>query len=150
VNGKGGNVFPSPVYDSLETNIPHTLMNFSDKPFPQNCPLFPDYRTVKRYLEKYAEEIRDHFRLGSQVVQVWPVEGEGNDLPRWRVLYIEQASETNHEQTFDAVVCASGHYSDPFVPNIRGIAEFSMSHPGIISHSKYYRRPDKYAKKVSW
>ncbi|KXJ87001.1 hypothetical protein Micbo1qcDRAFT_218203 [Microdochium bolleyi] len=147
--------FISPVYDQLETNIPHTLMNYSDAPFPQDCSLFPPHQVVRGYLQSYAEELRERgmLSLETQVLSVTPrhshgsrdggpVEGGGWDV---RVLDLR----TNEERTahFDAVLVASGHYNDPFIPDIKGLAGFDKAHPGAISHSKFYRRPDQYVGK---
>ncbi|KAF2438849.1 thiol-specific monooxygenase [Karstenula rhodostoma CBS 690.94] len=140
-------VFPSPIYDALETNIPHTLMNYTDKPFPTDCPLFPPFDTVKRYLEEYAGDIRSHLKLGTQIERVRLITGAGVQNTKWTLRYIDLTSGTSCEESFDAVVCASGHYSDPFIPDIPGISEFDANHPGVISHSKYYRSPRPYANK---
>lgn len=42
--------FASPIYDKLETNIPHSLMNYIGRPFPTGAALFPDHRVVRDYL----------------------------------------------------------------------------------------------------
>ena len=42
-------VFPTPMYETLETNIPHHLMRFSDKPFADDVQLFPKHETVLQY-----------------------------------------------------------------------------------------------------
>ncbi|KAJ4358703.1 monooxygenase [Didymosphaeria variabile] len=145
--GAANHVFPSPIYESLETNIPHTLMNYSDQPFPTDCPLFPPHRVVKQYLEEYADDIRGHLKLETQITQVRLVRDDGARNTKWAIRYFDMASGTSCEENFDAVVCASGHYSDPFVPEIPGISEFNGKYPGVISHSKYYRNPGPYADK---
>ncbi|TAQ88383.1 hypothetical protein B7494_g3324 [Chlorociboria aeruginascens] len=43
------------------------------------------------------------------------------------------------QETFDAVVVASGHFSLPYVPNIPGLLEYNDRFPGRILHSKHYR-----------
>jgi hypothetical protein len=57
----------TPVYDDLETNIPHPLMQFSNQDFPKGIPLFPKHDVVLAYLEKYAKNVR---RLSAQVVDI--------------------------------------------------------------------------------
>ena len=49
---------------------------------------------------------------------------------------------------YDAVVVASGHYNDPFIPDIPGLVDFDKAYPGAISHSKFYRRPNDFKDKV--
>ncbi|KAF1955354.1 FAD/NAD(P)-binding domain-containing protein [Byssothecium circinans] len=146
-NGKEKLGFPSPVYDSLETNIPHTLMQYGDKPFPEDCPLFPPFDIVKQYLEEYAADITSYLRLGRQVVAVESTKVNGKYATKWRVTYTDLGSRESHEELFDAVICASGHYSDPFIPDIQGISVFKERYPAIISHSKYYRNPEGYTQK---
>ncbi|KAF2637373.1 thiol-specific monooxygenase [Massarina eburnea CBS 473.64] len=145
--GEEKRVFTSPIYDSLETNIPHTLMNYSDKKFPQDCPLFPPFAVVKQYLEEYASEIKEFLKLGTQIIEVQPIQEEGEKVTRWKVTYIDLATSIRSTEIFDAIVCASGHYSDPFIPHIPGISEFNDNHPNVISHSKYYRKPEEFANK---
>ncbi|KAF2712169.1 thiol-specific monooxygenase [Pleomassaria siparia CBS 279.74] len=138
--------FPSPIYDLLETNIPHILMNFSDRPFPKDCPLFPEFRIVKRYLDEYAIEIRHLLKLATQVQSISLVKEKG--VARWKVVTENvQSKEREEEEVYDAVVCATGHYSDPYIPNIKGVSDFHERYPSVISHSKYYRRPEPYADK---
>lgn len=135
----------SPVYDMLDTNIPHTLMNYSDLEFPLGSPLFPSHQTVRKYLEKYSEEIAYLLCLGTQILEVVPIGGEG---ARWSVRSMSMETRKEAEEIFDAVVVASGHYDDPFIPNISGISAWNTAFPGSVSHSKYYRRPSAFKDKV--
>ena len=49
--------FQSPMYDTLEANLPKMLMQHSDLDFPEGTPLFPDRREIERYLVRYAEDV---------------------------------------------------------------------------------------------
>ncbi|KAH8596796.1 putative flavin dependent monooxygenase [Bisporella sp. PMI_857] len=139
-----GPVFVSPVYDSLDTNIPHTLMNFSDFPFPDAVPLFPSHKIVRQYLEDYSVNIRHLIKFSTQVLDVKPVEGG-----RWWVTTKEVVSGKEEQKLYDAVIVSSGHYDDPYLPDIPGLVEWERSFPGSISHSKFYRRAEDYrGKKV--
>lgn len=139
--------FVSPVYDFLETNIPNTLMNYCDFPFPEGSSLFPKHAVVKKYLHDYAEEIKDLLTLETQVVSVRKV---GRDAgAEWELELLDLKTKASRTEHFDAVLVASGHYNDPFIPNIEGLASFNEKHPGVVTHSKFYRRPDQYAGKVS-
>jgi cation diffusion facilitator CzcD-associated flavoprotein CzcO len=60
----------TPLYDNLEANIPKDLMAYSDKPFPDDAPLFPNHKTVLKYLEEHAEEVRHLIRFQTQVLDV--------------------------------------------------------------------------------
>lgn len=51
-------------------------------------------------------------------------------------------------ESFDAVVVASGHYSVPFIPPIPGLKEFAARYPNSIEHTKQFRGPAGYERKV--
>jgi cation diffusion facilitator CzcD-associated flavoprotein CzcO len=52
------------------------------------------------------------------------------------------------QETFEALVVANGHYSIPRFSEVKGLAEFSGNHPGVVEHSKIYRGPKRYRGKV--
>lgn len=136
--------FISPVYDILDTNIPHTLMNYSDQEFPKGSSLFPQHGVVREYLERYADDIRHLVRLGTQIIDVKPLGETG----KWTVTRREIKSGKETSSVFDAVVVANGHYDDPFIPDIPWLKEFNKEHSNVVSHSKFYRRPNDYKNKV--
>lgn len=139
--------FVSPVYDFLETNIPHSLMNYSDQKFPDGSALFPKHVVVKKYLDDYAVDIKDLLRLETQVLGVKRIK-DGSRVC-WEVEVLDLKTRQKRTEEFDAVAVASGHYNDPFIPDIKGLAQFNEMHPGAVSHSKFHRRPDQYqGKKV--
>ncbi|KAI8286382.1 Thiol-specific monooxygenase [Colletotrichum sp. SAR 10_98] len=80
VEGHEAKQFVSPVYDFLETNIPHTLMNYSDKKFPSTASLFPTHQTVKKYLEDYAEQLKPIISLSTQVLSLKKVQSGGQKV----------------------------------------------------------------------
>ncbi|KAI1492236.1 putative flavin dependent monooxygenase [Biscogniauxia mediterranea] len=146
-DGVPGAQFVSPVYDFLETNIPNTLMNYSDQTFPEGSSLFPKHAVVKQYLEDYARELRPILSLHTQVLGVEKISSGKKSC--WQVETLDMDTNQKRITEFDAVIVASGHYNDPFIPDIKGLGEFNRTHPGCISHSKFYRRPDQYkGKKV--
>ncbi|KAM0274385.1 hypothetical protein ACHAQH_007887 [Verticillium albo-atrum] len=139
--------FVSPVYDFLETNIPHSLMNYTDLEFVQGSSLFPEHAVVKQYLEAYGRELTPHMSLSTQVLGV--SKSENDDRPIWEVETLDLKTNKTERSKFDAVMVASGHYNDPFIPDIKGLAEYNAAHPGAISHSKFYRNQLQYeGKKV--
>lgn len=143
-DGSSKAVFVSPLYDRLETNIPKELMRFSDQLFPRDAQLFPKHRTVKQYLEDYAEATRSHIHFETQVVDV-----KLNDpkLSTWDVTTTNLNDGLNNTLTYDAVVVASGHFSVPFLPDIPGIVDWDQSYPEAILHSKFYDSPAAFAGK---
>jgi cation diffusion facilitator CzcD-associated flavoprotein CzcO len=141
--------FISPVYDDLETNIPHPLMRYSDLAFPDGSVLYPRHDAVREYLERYADDVRHLIRFGTQVRDVHPVDDDdGEGGCRWSVMARDLKTGEETTLMFDAVVVANGHYDDPFVPDIPGIGEWDAAYPGSILHSKFYRRPSEYEGKV--
>lgn len=145
--------FVSPVYDHLETNIPHSLMRFSDHYFPEDIQLFPKHQMVQRYLEDYARDVRHHIKFETQVLDVRLHHTRQHDSEEYRDVWEVQSQDLrtskHYIDTYDAVVCANGHYATPYVPAITGMETWGQKYPRSISHAKYYRRPDVYeGKKV--
>lgn len=138
--------FVSPVYDRLETNIPKDLMRFSDKAFPSEAQLFPKHRTVKQYLEEYAEDVKSLIQFETQVSEV---KLQNEALSTWSLTTKDLRTGTDRIHTYDAVVVASGHFTVPYVPDILGIQAWDTAYPGSISHSKFYDSPEPFrGKKV--
>ncbi|KAI0471893.1 FAD/NAD(P)-binding domain-containing protein [Xylariaceae sp. FL0804] len=184
--------FPSPMYDDLNTNIPHTLMRYSDLPFPEGCKIFPSRQVVQEYLVQYAQEVRHLIRFSTQVTDVQlreisaaPASSSGSDSDsslspgpnsggyrrdQWDVETRDLISGAVERTTYDAVVVATGHYTTPSVPvpvpvpaasssfrpdddvddadamttTMVGLEAFARAHPGVVSHSKFYRSPEAY------
>lgn len=69
----------------------------------------------------------------------------------WEVVLRRSGQATDYwwKETFDTVVVASGHYTIPYFPLIKGLQEFEESHPGSVIHTKAYRGADVYRGKVS-
>ncbi|RYP77172.1 hypothetical protein DL769_003482 [Monosporascus sp. CRB-8-3] len=159
-------LFPSPMYDDLHTNIPHTLMRFSDLAFPEGCEIFPPRQAVREYLVRYARDVRHLIRFSTQVTDVSPhttgdspssSDGGGSGISqgrnwdqeeRWDVRTTDLLTGATSMATYDAVVVASGHYATPYVPDVPGLRAFAAAAaPGAVAHSKTYRRPEPYAGK---
>lgn len=144
--------FHSPLYDRLETNIPRSLMGFSDLDWPQDSQLFPRHDTVTEYLETYAEEVKHLIQFQTQVVDIRLIEATEKGKEQWLVKTQKIAPGNTAEvveAVYDAVVVASGHFSVPYIPGIPGMKEWSEKYPGVISHSTYYKRPEDYQGQVS-
>ena len=146
-DGEKQPVFVSPMYNTLETNIPHPLMQFSDLQFPKDTQLFPRREVVLGYLEKYAEEVRHLIRFSTQVMSIDLQMDEPH--PKWLVRTQNLLTTTIEESTYDAVVVASGHYNVPYIPDIPGAQAWDCKYPGTMIHSKFYRSPDNFKDKVA-
>jgi len=135
--------FMTPMYDRLETNIPRGLMGFSDLEWPGDCQLFPQHEKVLQYIERYAGDVRRLIQFNVQVLDVRLASDE-----RWivKTQTVKNGMQSDpHEEHFDAVVVASGHFDIPYIPSVPGIEQWSQAYPGVVSHSKFYRKPENYA-----
>ena len=140
--------FETPLYDNLETNIPKFLMAYSDKPFPEDAPLFPKHGMVLKYLEEYSEEVKYLIHFQTQVLDVRLRRGDNSvDHDRWEVTVLDLQSRKTTAAFYDAVVVASGHYTVPFVPDIKGVGNWNAVYRGSIIHSKAYRKPEAFRNK---
>lgn len=135
-------LFMSPVYERLETNIPKTLIGYSDTPFGDDLQLFPRHDQVQKYLEARGSELSDKVLFRAQVVKVEPV-----DNASWLLDYKDLNTGSTHTKPYDAVAVATGHFSVPYIPDIVGLQDWNRKYPGSISHSKYYRVPDSFTGK---
>ncbi|KAL4944588.1 hypothetical protein BDV06DRAFT_210119 [Aspergillus oleicola] len=135
----------SPVYDSLETNIPNSLMQFCETPFPPGTALFPSHHVVKEYLHRYAEDLRPFIKFSAEVIDVSLTRHElKSELTvTWRDLVSGKSSTAN----FDAAIIANGHHNVPIIPDIPGLEEWESMHPGTTIHSSVYRRAEKFRDK---
>ena len=71
-------IFVSPMYDRLETNIPHTLMAYSDDLSFEDNQLFPSREDVLQYLKDYARDVRHLIKFQTQVTEVHRDESSNN------------------------------------------------------------------------
>ncbi|KAI3334394.1 hypothetical protein F4824DRAFT_490361 [Ustulina deusta] len=160
-------IFPNPMYDNLHTNIPHTLMRYSDLGFTadgkgkgthEDCEIFPSRQVVQEYILQYARDVRHLVRFSTQVTDIslqTPLPNTPEAIPgeqfeirdKWTVRSTDLLTDVLRVESYDAVVVASGHYSTPYIPSVPEISAFATEHPGIISHSKTYRTASAFAGK---
>ncbi|KAL8915901.1 MAG: hypothetical protein Q9172_006576 [Xanthocarpia lactea] len=137
--------FATPIYESLISNIPQFLMEHPDDDSLETQPLFAGRDSVLQYLNRYANDVRYLIKFQTQVYDVRKDNDGGCD--RWLVCTKDLISNKASERLYDAVVVASGHHSVPVLPDIPGIRAWNMEYPGIITHSKYYRKPEGFKDK---
>ncbi|KAL4923751.1 putative flavin dependent monooxygenase [Aspergillus undulatus] len=135
--------FISPVYDTLDTNLPKELMAFGEKEFPAGVQDFPRHFMVKDYVREYGEEIKKHIQFETQVLKVQ----KDNKTADWTVTTRNVRSGATATASYDAVVAASGHFDIPYLPEIPGIVSWNMTYPGVITHSKFYDSPGPFKDK---
>lgn len=138
--------FISPIYKYLDTNLPKELMRFSDKPFPDDVQVLPHHDRVRKYLEEYGEDVKDHIQFETQVLDV---KMNNSSQHNWDLTSRNLHTGFKKTDAYDAVVVASGHFDVPYIPDIAGINHWNKTYPGTISHSKVFDSPEQFqAKKV--
>ncbi|GAA5881975.1 hypothetical protein JCM3774_002558 [Rhodotorula dairenensis] len=147
---------PSPMYASLRTNVPTTLMNFRGTHFPRQVGLFCRHDQVNDYLVEFARPLLPYIRFDTRVVSVrhtLPTDPPDPTLPadsppqrRWTASYRSTRSPDAPLETrqFDCIFVANGHYSRPYIPYTEGLRTF----PGQLSHARWYRDADQFRDKT--
>jgi cation diffusion facilitator CzcD-associated flavoprotein CzcO len=142
----------------LETNVDASIMEFSQEPIPiersaisiarhgTDTPFRP-WQTIQQYVQGLVDRkgYQDLVSYNTTVELVSKVNGE------WEVVLRKSGGESDYwwKEYFDAVVVANGHYSVPYIPEIKGLDEFERRRPGSVIHTKAYRGRDAYRGKVS-
>ncbi|XP_034673602.1 flavin-containing monooxygenase FMO GS-OX-like 9 [Vitis riparia] len=141
----------SSIYDSLRLFSPREIMGFSDFPFVvkkgRDMRRFPGHRELLLYLQDFCEwfGLREMIRFKTRVEYVGMLDSDqvGRDL-KWVVKSRDMESEKVVEEVFDAVVVATGHYSKPRLPSIKGMDVWKRKQ----MHSHIYRDPEPFRKEV--
>lgn len=148
------------VWGHLHSNIPPSVMSYTQEPFPEIISEQSLARFGPKAPFRHREVIRDwveslfvragHEKIVEFSTTVERAEKRGDE---WVLTLRKEIPNKTRDlwwqETFDALVVASGHYYVPFVPSIPGLIEFDESFPGVISHSKHYRNPEDFRNKVS-
>ncbi|OJJ53901.1 hypothetical protein ASPSYDRAFT_187060 [Aspergillus sydowii CBS 593.65] len=135
--------FISPIYDTLDTNLPKELMAFGEKQFPPEVQDFPRHSTVKDYVREYGEDIKKHIQFETQVLDVH----KESNTAVWTVTTRNLRNGASTSASYDAVVASSGHFDVPHLPDIPGIVRWNKAYTGVITHSKFYDSPTPYKNK---
>jgi cation diffusion facilitator CzcD-associated flavoprotein CzcO len=141
LDGVAAPLFSNPMYEHLNTNIPKTLMQFSDLDFPSESLLFPTREDVQEYLVGYSRDVRHLISFSQQVEDAHLVD------ERWEIVVKSTITKETKRVEYDAIVVANGHYSVPYIPSLPGMEEFHDAHPSVIQHSKVYRSPASFVDK---
>lgn len=120
----------SSAYKSLHINTSKKVTAFSDFPMIEDTAIFPSHWEMCDYLNAYADrfQLRERVRFNSEVVNLEPItSGEGG---RWRL-----RTHDGDWESFDAVVIATGHLTEPNMPAV--VSGFT----GQLMHSHDYKEP---------
>ncbi|KAJ6418424.1 hypothetical protein OIU84_001737 [Salix udensis] len=115
----------SSIYSSLRLISPREIMGFTDFPFlvkkGRDTRRFPGHRELWLYLKDFWRDLK------------------------WMVKSKEKSKEeTVVEEVFDAVVVATGHYSHPRLPAIKGMDTWKRKQ----LHSHIYRVPEPFRDEI--
>lgn len=113
-------------------------MEFPDFPFPdKDKVIFAHYSDVLSYYESYADhfDLKKHIKFSHNVIHVLPIENE-----KWEIIVKDLVNNTFETVVYDAVFVASGLFSAPYIPDIKGASEFK----GKVIHSHDFRDAERY------
>ncbi|MEU6252601.1 NAD(P)-binding domain-containing protein [Streptomyces sp. NPDC047043] len=108
-------------YDSLHLITSRDVSGFDGFPMPADYPVYPSRDQMRAYLESFAEHHGLHERItfGTEVERVRPADPT---LPACAVGgdgWIVETSD-GETRTYDAVLVANGHLTDPYIPHYDG------------------------------
>ncbi|MFJ8545777.1 flavin-containing monooxygenase [Streptomyces sp. NPDC093586] len=128
-----------PGYLSLHLNTAKQLTCYADFPMPASYPLYPRHSEVAAYLRSFAEwaGVLDRIELSTEVVSVRQ-DADG----MWTVDSRDADGEVSSRR-FEHVVVASGHHSEPALPD--PLPPGAASFEGTILHSLDYRDGSDFA-----
>ncbi|GAV68483.1 FMO-like domain-containing protein [Cephalotus follicularis] len=141
----------SSIYASLRLTSPREIMGYTDFPFlvkkGRDTRRFPGHKELWLYLRDFCDYfgLREMIRFDTRVEYVGMLDyGEfGKDF-KWVVRSKQKTAEKVVEEVFDAVVVATGHYSKPRLPSIRGMEAWKRKQ----MHSHIYRVPEPFCNEV--
>ena len=156
VNGKEYRYTYTPVYPGMISNIDERIMSYTQEPFPvvnsggvvdPHLP-FRNSEVIREWVESLLDR-KGYRQLVEYNTTVELAEKHGDE---W-ILTLRKAlpgGVHNYwwQETFDALVVASGHYSVPRFSDVPGLLEFDANNPGAVEHSKIYRGPERYRGKT--
>ncbi|PLN81513.1 dimethylaniline monooxygenase [Aspergillus taichungensis] len=143
------------LYPYLDSNVGADIMSYTHTPLPNTNSetsiqrYGPDNPTrpctaITAYLKSLAQEFVDNPSLISFNTTVESVD-KNPDTGKW-TLTLRRPDPASHrdywwQESFDAVIVASGHYHIPSVPAIAGLDSVA---PSTLEHVKSFRSPDPY------
>ncbi|CAM8914365.1 unnamed protein product [Rhodiola kirilowii] len=140
----------SSIYASLRLTSPREIMGYSDFPFVvkkgRDTRRFPGHQELFLYLKDFCEcfKLRELIRFNTKVEYVGMVNYGcvGEDL-KW-VVKTKTSTGVAVEEIFDAIVVATGHYTQPRLPKIKGMDTWRRKQ----IHSHIYRDPAPFRDEV--
>ncbi|WP_245545895.1 flavin-containing monooxygenase [Nocardia higoensis] len=118
-------------YPGLRLQNSKLTYHFSDFPMPEEYPAVPDGAQVQAYLERYARNfgLHEFLRLGTEVVAADPVDSG------WLLEIRDEAGV--HRTSCDHLLVANGVFSEPAVPDYRGVDAFTAAGGAVVHSSRF-------------
>ncbi len=140
-NEIGGVWSPCRHYPGLTTQNTRDTYAFSELRMPKEYPEFPSGQQMLAYLKTYAKQfgVMPHIRLRHRIATAEPLDGGG-----W--LLGGDADGVPLAERFDFLVVCNGTFSEPFIPQAPGMADFREG-GGRILHTTQLASPDLYRDK---
>lgn len=133
------------MYRYLWSNGPKECLEFADYSFEEHfgrpIPSYPPRAVLHDYIKGRVEKsgVNKHIRFRTPVRTVtW------NDTTRTFTVTVRDLEHDRLSSAeFDWVICSSGHFSTPNIPEFPGLAQF----PGRVLHAHDFRSADEFAGK---
>nr|WP_320135359.1 NAD(P)/FAD-dependent oxidoreductase [uncultured Amphritea sp.] len=125
------------MYRYLWSNGPKECLEFADYSFEEHfgkaIPSYPPREVLWDYIKGRVEKagVRDYIRFNTPVRTIT----FDDNTKLFTVTVHDHDSDTVYSETFDYVICASGHFSTPRVPEFEGFSHFG----GRIMHAHDFR-----------
>ncbi|CAH1779587.1 unnamed protein product, partial [Owenia fusiformis] len=133
------------VYPSLVMNTYKELSALSDHPVPDDWPNFLPWTLFLNYIESYEDrfQLRRHIQFNEEIVEVSRIDTESPGGRGWKVVHKNSTTGSESTDTFDAVIVATGVYSENYWPAYKGMDVFK----GTFIHSGAFWTADEYRDK---
>jgi thioredoxin reductase len=144
---------PGSMYACLRLISPREAMGFSDFQFlprhgvaGRDPRRYPVHREMYCYLRDFCDAfgLLDAVRFNTRVLRVAAAMPTPLSTRQWAVRSVHLGDGNEKEEVFDAVVVATGHYSQPRLPCIKGTEEWRRRQ----MHSHSYRTPEPFRGEV--
>lgn len=128
-------------YPGLETQNVRSTYCLSDFPYPDDYPEWPSGAQVQQYLDAYVDHarLRDRIRFDTRVVSA----EQDDQTGKWTV-----TTDAGESLTYDFLIICNGVYSDPFVPDYPGAAEFEAAGGHVWHTTQFNELEDARGKNV--
>ncbi|KIY47033.1 hypothetical protein FISHEDRAFT_14423, partial [Fistulina hepatica ATCC 64428] len=153
---------PRPIWYNLHTNSPSVITELSDVKYPKDSPWVLSAHRIQTHVRAFASfhglNSNDDTNVTAYATRVERLD-KAPGSPTWTLTLrrLERLPETRRikatwwSEEFDAVVVATGPYTMPHVPDIKGLVKWSQFTDAngeySVYHSQKYRRPEGYAGK---